>query len=126
MSAKINFYLFILASTILLASAALYITEDQWVSRKVIDYAYAISGAIVAVIYLSNLYQGQNFRLKRLNIQQVIAAVLLPVSSYFMFNRRNEWFVLLLISAVLQIYIVIIKSIEEKKESDGKNPKYTK
>lgn len=113
---KIRFYLFILAYTILLLSAALYITEDQWISSKIIHYAYAISGAMVAVFYLSTLYQGQNFRLKRLNIQQVIAAVLLPVSSYFMFNRRNEWFVLLLVSAVLQIYIVIIKTIEEKKK----------
>ena len=117
MPAKVTFYLFIIASTILLISAALYITEDQLITGRIIYYSYAISGAVIAVIYLSSLYQGQNFRLKRLNIQQVIAAVLLPASSYFMFNRRNEWFVLLLISAFLQIYIVIIKTIEEKKEN---------
>jgi len=116
MSTKVTTYLFVIASTVLLASAALYITKDQWISGKIVNYAYAISGAIVAVIYLSSLYQGENFRLKRLNTQQVIAAVLLPVSSYFMFNRRNEWFVLLLVSAFLQIYLVIIRTIEEKKE----------
>ena len=116
MSIKVTNYLFFIASAILLVSSALYITEDQWISAKIVYYAYAVSGAIIAVIYLSSLYQGSNFRLKRLNIQQVIAAVLLPVSSYFMFNRRNEWFVLLLISAFLQIYIVIIKIREEKKE----------
>ena len=115
MSTKVTNFLFIIASAILLVSAALYITEDQWISGKVISYAYAVSGAVIAVFFLSNLYQGSNFRLKRLNIQQVIAAVLLPASSYFMFNRRNEWFVLLLISAFLQIYIVIIRTIEEKK-----------
>ena len=113
--AKIINYLFIIASTVLLISTALYITEDRWISI-INNYAYAISGAIIAVIYLTNRYQGSNLRLKRLNIQQVIAAMLLPVSSYFMFKRENAWFVLLLISAVLQIYIVIIKSIEEKKE----------
>ena len=118
MPAKYSDYLFIIASTILLVSAVLYITEGQWISQKIIDYAYAVSGAVVAVIFLSSLYQGQNFRLKRLNIQQIIAAVLLPVSSYFMFNRRNEWFVLLLVSAFLQIYIVIVKTIEEKKERE--------
>ena len=116
MSTKVTSYLFVIASTILLLSAMLYIEADKWISGKVINYAYAISGAIVAIIYLSNRYQGTNFRLKRLNIQQVIAALLLPASSYFMFNRRNEWFVLLLISAFLQIYIVIIRMIEEKKE----------
>jgi len=116
MSAKVTSYVFIIASTILLVSAALYIKADEWISGQIINYAYAVSGAAVAVIYLTNRYQGPNFRLKRLNIQQVIAALLLPASSYFMFKHRSEWFMLLLISAFLQIYIVIIKVIEEKKE----------
>jgi len=113
-------YAFIVASTVLLVSAALYIKADEWISGQIINYAYAVSGAVVAVIYLTNRYQGPNFRLKRLNIQQVIAALLLPASSYFMFKHRNEWFMLLLISAFLQIYIVIIKTIEEKKEKKEK------
>jgi len=116
MPAKVTNYVFIIASTILLVSATLYIKSDEWIPGIIINYAYAVSGAAIAVIYLSNRYQGPNFRLKRLNIQQVIAAVLLPASSYFMFKHRNEWFLLLLISAFLQIYIVIIKMIEEKKE----------
>ena len=120
MPSKIINFLFYICSTVLLVSAALYITEDQWVQREIIYYAYAISGAGVAIAYLSNLYQEDNIRLKRLNIQQTIAALLLPVSSYFMFHQRNEWFVFLLVSAVLQIYIVIVRTIEEKKENqDG-------
>jgi len=115
MPAKFSNSLFIVASTVLLISATLYITEDQLIF-KIICYTYAISGALIAIIYLSNLYKGDNLRLKRLNIQQVIAALLLPVSSYFMFNRQNEWFMLLLISAFLQIYIVVVRNIEEKKE----------
>jgi len=115
MPAKVTDYAFIVASTILLVSAALYIKADEWIPAAIINYAYAVSGAAVAVIYLSNRYQGPNFRLKRLNIQQVIAALLLPASSYFMFKHRNEWFMLLLISAFLQIYIVIIKLVEERK-----------
>ena len=116
MPTKTTNYAFIVASTVLLVSAALFIKADEWISGTIINYAYAVSGAVVAVIYLTNRYQGTNFRLKRLNIQQVIAALLLPASSYFMFKHRNEWFMLLLISAFLQIYIVIIKTIEEKKE----------
>lgn len=115
MPAKFTNPLFIVASTVLLISAALYITDNQLI-LKIIKYTYAVSGALIAVIYLSNPYQGENLRLKRLNIQQVIAAVLLPVSSYFIFKQQNEWFVLLLISAFLQIYIVVVKTIEEKKE----------
>jgi len=120
MPTKATDFLFIIASTVLVLSAALYIVEDEWVSAQIVNYAYAISGALVAVIYLTNRYQGPNFRLKRLNIQQVIAALLLPASSYFMFKHRNEWFMLLMISAFLQIYIVIIKTIEEKKEKKEK------
>jgi len=116
MSAKVTSYLFIIASTVLLLSAALYIKADEWIPRKIINYAYAVSGAVVAVIFLSNRYKGPNFRLKRLNIQQVIAALLLPVSSYFMFKQQG-WFVFLLISAFLQIYVVIVRTIEDKKEN---------
>ena len=116
MSAKLTNYLFIIASTALSVSAALYITEDQLISETIVYYVYAVSGAIIAILYLTNRYQGKNLRLKRLNIQQAIAALLLPASSYFMFHRRNEWFVLLLVSAFLQIYIVIVRTIEEKKE----------
>ena len=115
MSARLTNFLFIVASTVLLLSSALYITEDQLIF-KIICYTYALSGALIAIIYLSNLYKGDNLRLKRLNFQQVIAALLLPVSSYFMFNRRNEWFMLLLISAFLQIYNVVVRNIEDKKE----------
>ena len=114
MPAKLANFLFIAASTVLLVSAALYITDDPLVF-KIVCYSYAASGAIIAVIFLSSFYQGENFRLKRLNIQQMIAAALLPVSSYFMFNRKPEWFVLLLVSAFLQIYIVVVRSMEEKK-----------
>ena len=114
MPSKLTNLLFIIASTVLTVSAALYITENQLLTI-IINYAYAISGAVIAIIYLSNLYRGEIFRLKRLNIQQVIAAILLPVSSYFMFNKKNEWFVLLLVSVFLQVYIVIVKTAEEKK-----------
>lgn len=111
MSTSFRNYLFYIFAILLLLSAALYITEISW-----IPYLYAISGAAVAVAYLSNPYRGENLRLKRLNIQQAIAALLLPVSSYFMFKNQNEWFILLFVSAFLQLYVVLIRSREEKKE----------
>jgi hypothetical protein len=113
---KFREYLFYLFATLLLISAAMYITGDEYVPRTVILYVYAISGAGVAVAYLSNPYKGENLRLKRLNIQQAIAAILLPVSSYLMFKEKNEWFVFLLVSAFLQLYVAIVKIREEKRE----------
>jgi hypothetical protein len=110
MAGKLKTYLFYVCAIFLVISAALYITENKY-----IPYIYAVSGAGVAVAYLTNTYRGDNLRLKRLNIQQAIAAVLLPVSSYFMFQKKNEWFAALFISAILQLYIVIIRNKEEKK-----------
>ena len=104
-------YLFYISCILLILSAALYITGNPY-----IPYIYAVSGAIVAVGYLSSPYTGSNLRLKRLNIQQTIAAILLPVSSYFMFKDKNEWFALLFVSAFLQLYVVFIRDKEEKKE----------
>ena len=114
MPAKLTNFLFIIASTVLLISAALYIVENHLI-LKIIGYSYSISGAIVAIYFLINLYKGENFRLKRLNFQQVIAALLIPVSSYFFFIRQNEWFMLLLVSVFLQVYIMVVRTIEEKK-----------
>jgi len=114
MTDKFKTCLFYISAIFLVISAALYITDNKY-----IPYIYAVSGAGVAVFYLTTPYRGDNLRLKRLNIQQVIAAVLLPFSSYLMFQRRNEWFALLFISAFLQLYIVIVRNLEEKK--NGKN-----
>jgi hypothetical protein len=110
MADKIKTYLFYICAVLLVISAALYITENPY-----IPYLYAVSGAGVAVAYLANTYRGDNLRLKRLNIQQAIAAVLLPVSSYLMFQNKNEWFAALFVSAILQLYIAIIRTREEKK-----------
>jgi hypothetical protein len=108
-------YLFIVCSILLLLSAISYLFEWSFVS-----YVYAVSGAGVAVYLLTSPYKGSNLRLKRLNIQQAVAAVLLPVSSYFMFKKMNEWFVCLFVSALLLLYVVYVKEHEEKK-SNGKN-----
>ena len=115
MNQKTKDYLFIICEIFLLLSAILYITG--W---NIVPYIYAVSGAGVAVVLLSSSYTGDNLRLRRLNIQQAISAILLPVSSFMMFKQMNEWFVCLLVSGVLQIYILFVKDYEEKKEKKEK------
>jgi len=121
MVSKIRNILFYVAAMLLVLSAMLYIADNE-ILHKTALYVYAISGALVAVELLSNPYQGENLRLKRLNVQQAIAAILLPLSSYFMFKGKNEWFMFLLVSAFLILYVTIIKIRTEKKEkSNGDN-----
>lgn len=111
MSEKFKEYLFYVSAVLLVLSAALYITGWEF-----IPYVYAVASAGVAIVYLTSPYRGDDLRLKRLNIQEAIAALLLPVSSYLMFQGKNEWVVFLAISAFLQFYVALIKGKKQKKE----------
>ncbi|MDR2057360.1 MAG: hypothetical protein LBP83_03585 [Dysgonamonadaceae bacterium] len=115
MPCKFKEYLFSICSILLLLSAIGYISE--WCF---IPYIYAVSGAGVAVYLLTTPYKGTNLRLKRLNIQQTIAAIMLPVSSYLMFEEMMEWVICLFVSALLLVYVVYVREYEEKK-TDGKD-----
>jgi len=113
MNTQLKEYLFYISSVLLVISAALYITGWEF-----IPYVYAVASAGVAVVYLTSPYRGNDLRLKRLNIQEAIAAVLLPVSSYLMFKGKNEWVLFLAISAFLQFYVALIKGKKQKKKND--------
>ena len=112
MNQKFKDYLFYFSAILLLISAVLYLTEYSFV-----PYLYAGACTGVAICYLASPYLGKNKRLRRLNIQQAIAAILLPLSAYFMFEGKNEWILFLAVSAVLQLYTVFVKDRELKKES---------
>ena len=114
-------YLLYLFGTLLILAAVLYITRWSFV-----PYLYGIACVGTAAVFLFSPYKGDNFRLKRLNIQQAIAALMLPVSAYFMFRNQNEWIVCLLVSAVLQTYVIFVRDYEEKKNNHGTNQQSAK
>ncbi len=88
----------------------------------------AVWGMVVGVslfsaITVTNPYPGKSIRGKRLFNFQVFACVLMVVATFLMYKGRNEWPVLLLISAVFLFYssIVLQKELEkEKGRSDAK------
>jgi len=108
MNDKFKAYLFYVSGVLLVISAALYITAWPF-----IPYVYAVASAGVAIVYLTSPYKGDNLRFKRLNVQEAIAAILLPFSSYLMFKGKNEWVIFLAISAFLQFYVAFIKGKKE-------------
>ena len=108
-------YLFYISAVLLLLSSALYATHWPF-----IPYLYAVAGAGIAFAYFITPYEGNNLRLKRLHTLEIIAGLLLLVSSYFIFKAKNEWFVCLTISAVLQLYAVLVKEWEEKKSGEDR------
>ncbi len=113
MNDKFKEYLFYISAVLLVLSAALYITGWSFV-----PYVFAVASAGVAIVYLTSPYRGDNLRLRRLNTQETIAALLLPFSSYLMFKGKNEWVLFLSVSALLQFYVAFIKS-RNKKEEDS-------
>ncbi len=121
MNLKFKQYLFYISATALLISAVLHLTGWPF-----IPYVYAVACSGVAICYLTTPYMGENKRLKRLNIQEAIAAILLPVSSFFMFKGQNEWFMFLAVSAILQLYVAFAKDQELKKELKEESKKESK
>lgn len=107
---KFSFFLF---PVLLILSAALYITEWNF-----IPYTYTVSGISTAIFILSVLYKGNNLRLKRLNVQLVLSSLFITGSSYFMFKKTNEWAVLLLIAILLFSYAMYIRDRELNKGND--------
>lgn len=88
----------------------------------------AVWGMVVGVslfsaITLSNPYPGKSIRGKRLFNFQVFACLLLVVATFLMYKGRNEWPVLLLISAIFLFYssIVLQKELDKEKRADEGN-----
>ena len=88
----------------------------------------AVWGMVVGVsmfsaITLTTPYPGKSIRGKRLFNFQVFACVLLVVATFLMYKQRNEWPVLLLISAIFLFYSSIVLQKELEKEQIGDDKK---
>ncbi len=86
----------------------------------------AVWGMVVGVsmfsaITVTNPYPGKSVRGKRLFNFQVFACVLMVVAVFLMYKGRNEWPVLLLISAIFLFYssIVMQKELDKEKGIDN-------
>jgi TRAP-type uncharacterized transport system fused permease subunit len=95
---------FILAGLLLLAGAIMYLTRWYYA-----PYVYAFGAAGVALSFMTAQYQGLNFRERRLYRINVIASVMLVISSFFMFRAHTGWVVFLLIAALLMLYTSSVK-----------------
>lgn len=96
---KIRTILFVVSACLVLAGAALYLT--QW---TVAPYLFAVGAAGIAVNYLTTPVGDLDFRGRRLHRFNVMAGFLMVVASGFQFNGRKEWVICLLIAAILQLY----------------------
>lgn len=89
---------------------------------EVAVWGMVVSVSLFSAITMTNPYPGKSVRGKRLFNFQVLACILMVVATYLMYIGRNEWPLLLLISAILLLYssIVLQKELEKEKSEDSK------
>ena len=105
---KIRTILFVVSACLVLAGAALYLT--QW---TVAPYLFAVGAAGIAVNYLTTPVGYLDFRGRRLHRFNVMAGFLMVVASGFQFNGRKEWVICLFIAAILQLYTAFVSPKKE-------------
>lgn len=79
-------------------------------------WGMVVSVSLFSAITLASPYPGKSIRGKRLFNFQVFACLLLVVATFLMYKQRNEWPVLLLISAIFLLYSAFALDIELNKE----------
>lgn len=118
---KIQTLLFRLGGIAMLVGAVLNPLES-----KVAPYIYCVGALMFASMQMMESYEGDSFVIRRLRRQQIIGSLLLMLSGVAMFGnafrieymRHNEWLIVMLIAAILQLYTAFRIPAELKKEEN--------
>lgn len=86
-------------------------------------YVFAAGTAVVLAVRLTEVYEGNNLRVKRLHSLERVSSFLYCVSAFLLFYYGDrlgggDWIGFLLAGAVVHIYASYMISYEEKKESE--------
>ncbi|GHT30385.1 hypothetical protein AGMMS49574_09930 [Bacteroidia bacterium] len=109
MDKRIRTIIFNFSGIILLIGAALYLSKLFFA-----PYLFALGAAGMAVCQLTTPIKHLSLRRRRLQTFNVIAALLMVVSSIFMFKQQNEWIICLTIAALLQLYAAFVAPNEKE------------
>ena len=96
------------------------------ISSTPAPYVYSVGALMFASMQMAASYEGTNFVIRRLRRQQIIGALLLVLSGAAMFAnnyhveylRHNEWMVIMLIAAILELYTSFRIPTELEKEKN--------
>lgn len=91
-------------SAILILFAAIFYSFYPDIAPYILAIGVAGFGAVI----FTRPYPGKSIRGKRLFNIQILAVVLMAVSTYLMFSKMGEWIITLLVSAVLTLYCSIV------------------
>lgn len=103
-----NFFFFVGAVLILVSSVL--VMENVLYSK----YIFAVGVAMYIVSRMRSTYEGEDFRLKRLNRLYFISSLFMLIASYMQFKGLNSWVAVLLMSALTELYVAVRFSWYEK------------
>ena len=120
---KFQNFVFMAGAVLLLVGAATFFTG--WLYAF---YLYTVGACAFAAMQLWAGYEGDNLVVRRLRGQQVIGALLLVCTAFFMamriydfgFARGQEWVVCLAVACVLELYTAFRIPAELEKEEGRK------
>lgn len=113
---KVYNVLFMLGAILVLISSVLVMENVLWGK-----YVFAVGTALFIVSRMRSTYEGEDFRLKRLNRLYFLSSLLMLGISYMQFKGMKSWVAVLLMVALTELYVAIRISWYEKenKEKDG-------
>lgn len=121
--AKISNILLNLGLIVLLVSAAFPLLGIWKEQLMLMRYVYAAGAAMALVARATQVYEGKNFRIKRLHGLERMSALLYCVSAFLLFDFGDkwggtDWIAFLLAGAIVQLYASYMIQREEKKDAE--------
>ena len=98
------------------------------VESLVAVYVYCVGALMFVAMQMLESYEGDSFGVRRLRRQQIVGGLLLLLSGVAMFGQEyhimymqhNEWLIILLIAAMLELYTSFRIPAEIEKENKKK------
>jgi len=113
MSKKIINSLFAIGSVLVLVASVLVMENVAWGK-----YVFATGAAFFIFSRMKMTYNGDDFRLKRLNRMYFLSALLLVAASFMQFKGLRSWVAVLLMVAITELYTSLRASWYEKEIKD--------
>lgn len=117
-SDKTKDFIFKASAILILIAAIVYLFNETVASYTMIA---GVAGFALTTFFTP--YPGKSIRGKRLYNIQIFGIIFMVMSTYFMFIRRNEWVVLMLVAAILVLYASVLLPKVYRKELDEENEK---
>jgi hypothetical protein len=113
--------IFFIVGAILILISSVMVMEHVLYSK----YVFAVGVAMYIVSRMRSTYQGDDFRLKRLNRLYFLSSLFMLGASYMQFKNLNSWVAVMLMAALTELYVAVRFSWYEKeiKAKDQENQK---